>query len=96
MTKYFTIALAGATPEQETKLAELWRGRGWWHGITNFWLMKDISGTRNAASIRDEIRAVAPTARVLVVECAPQTWAGSSMTESNRDWLKNYWPPEGR
>lgn len=96
MTKYFSIAIEGLSPDEERKLAESWRGYGWWHGVANFWLLRDHTDGMTAASIRDNIRIISTNARVMVIEAQPTTWAGSSMTQSNRDWLTSYWPPEGK
>ena len=95
MNKYFTVALSGVTPEQEKLIAARWAGYGWWHGVTNFWLLRDHHGTFSAASIRDAIREIAPHANLLVIEIDPKMWAGGVMTEANRNWLRNYFPPEG-
>ncbi|MBB4351022.1 hypothetical protein [Aliirhizobium cellulosilyticum] len=96
MTKYFSIATEGMTAAEEKTLAEAWRSYGWWHGIANFWLLRDHTEKMTAASIRDTIRSVAPTARVMVLDVEPATWAGSSLNQANREWLKSYWPPEGK
>ncbi|WP_432331005.1 hypothetical protein RMS29_001790 [Agrobacterium rosae] len=95
MIKYFSIAIEGLSPNEERQLAESWQGYAWWHGVANFWLLRDHTGTMAAPSIRDNIKNISTTAAVMVVEVAPTMWAGSSMTQSNRDWLKSYWPPEG-
>lgn len=94
--KYYTLAISGATPEQEKQLADTWRGYGWWHGVAGFWLLKDHTNALSAVSLRDTARAIAPQAQVMVLEVSPTTWAGSSMKEASRDWLRKYWPPEGR
>lgn len=95
MTRYFSIAVEGLSALEETKLAEGWRGYGWWHGVGNFWLLRDHTDTMTAGSVRDNIRALAPSARVIVLDVNPNTWSASAMTQSNRDWLEKYWPPEG-
>lgn len=96
MTKYFSIATEGMTAPQERALADLWKGYGWWHGVANFWLLRDHTDTMTAATVRDAVRSVSPAVRVIVLDSDPTTWAGASITQANRDWLKNYWPPEGR
>jgi hypothetical protein len=96
MTKYFTIATGQLTADQDKILAEHWKGYGWWHGVSCFWLLRDHTDIKSAASIRDDLRDLIPAARVFVLEIDPQTWAGSGMNEANRDWLGKYWPPEGK
>lgn len=96
MTKYFTIAAAGLTATQEKSLTETWAKYAWWHGIANSWLLRDHTDTFTAASVRDTIRAIAPNTAVMVVECVPTTWAGMSVGEPNREWLRKFWPPEGQ
>lgn len=95
MTKYFSIVLNGANVEQEKKIAAMWSGYGWWHGIPNFWLLRDHTGVMTATSIRDALQAIAPLSQIMVMEAQPTTWASRAMNESNREWLKKYWPPEG-
>ncbi len=94
MTKYFTIAASGLTPAEEKALAQRWAGYGWWHGVTNFWLLKDPTGTLTAGGVRDTIRSISNTAIIMVVEGQPTMWAGTATTDANREWLRKYWPPE--
>jgi hypothetical protein len=94
MTKFYSIAISNVTAEEERTLAEAWASYGWWHAVPNFWLVKDPMNLTTAAGLRDQILRIAPTARTMVVEIRPETWAGSSMDPSNRDWLRQFWPPE--
>jgi len=96
MIKFFSVATSGMTADQDRALADFWRGRGWWHGVPGFWILKDTTGQKTAAQVRDEIRNIAPNAKCMVIDMGtPKTWAGSRMTDSNRDWLRKYFPPEG-
>jgi hypothetical protein len=96
MNKYFTIAASGMTAEQEKSLATAWKIFAWWHNISGFWLLRDHTGEKTAASVRDEIQKIAPQAQVMVVEMQPSTWASSMKSnESSREWLRSFWPPEG-
>ncbi|WP_320202429.1 hypothetical protein [Agrobacterium rosae] len=95
MTKYFTVAIEGLTASQEKQVVESWKGYGWWHGIANFWLLRDHSDTLTAATIRSDLKLISSNAKIIVLEVDPKTWAGMSMTESNRSWLRKWWPPEG-
>lgn len=96
MTKYFSIAAVGLTADQEKELAACWKSYGWWHGVTGFWIMRDVTNQKTAKVLRDEIRRIAPNSRIMVVEMGtPTTWAGGGMNDSNRDWLRKYFPPEG-
>jgi hypothetical protein len=97
MTSYFTVATTTLTADQERELAQRWKLLPWWHWIPNFWLLKDPTGLATAASLRDTLVQVAPTARAMVVEMDPKTWAGMfPETGDVRDWLRNNWPPEKR
>lgn len=95
MTKYFTVTTSQISADEEKKIAEHWKSYGWWHGVGSFWLFRDHTDTKTAASLRDEVRAIVPQARAFVMEVDPKMWAGSGMNESNREWLRKYWPPEG-
>ncbi|MBN8842651.1 MAG: hypothetical protein J0H88_05310 [Sphingomonadales bacterium] len=95
MTKYFTIITSGTTPDHEAKMVEKWKDLGWWHAFPNFWLLRDHFDQLDAPAIRDQITAIAPAARIFVQEADPKMWAARSLNESNREWLRNYWPPEG-
>lgn len=95
MAKFYSIAVNGLTEQQERALAHLWKSYGWWHAIPGFWLLRDEQDSTTAIVLRDQILQVAPGARTIVVEIEPRTWAASVMVQSNRDWLRQYWPPEG-
>ena len=95
MARYFSIAIDGVTEQQEMQIAASWTGHAWWHGVAGFWLLRDHLDCMTAESVRDGIGVVIPVARVMVVQIAPITWAGNSMNEANREWLRKYWPPEG-
>lgn len=97
MAKYFSVATSGMTAQQDQALADFWRGRGWWHGVPGFWILKDITDQVTASDVRNDVRKIAPGARVMVIDMGvPATWASSSMNEANRDWLRKYFPPEGK
>jgi len=95
MTKYYIIVASGLTDEQESLLAQRWSKYGWWHAVPSCWLLHDSDQQSTAVDLRDEIQTIAPLARILVMQADPKTWAGTAMTESNREWLTKYWPPEG-
>lgn len=95
MTKYYMIAASGLTADQEKKITEIWTGYGWWHAIANCWLLRDHTDQMNVVDIRDSIRQISPGAQVMVFEVNPVTWAGAAVNDSNRDWLRRFWPPEG-
>ena len=95
MTKYFVISTDPLEPAQVEELKNSLVGGAWWHWLPNFWLVRNNNGNLTAAHIRNEIRKINDTARAVVLEVTPVTWA--ALTKPNAsgremsDWIKENW-----
>lgn len=96
MTKYFTIATDPLSAEEEIKVRELFSGNAtWWHWLPNHWLVRDNSDELDAQSIMQSIQSINSTARAIILEVSPKTWA--ALTRPNAKgkdmgtWLRNHW-----
>jgi hypothetical protein len=78
MKKHFVLAVGPISTEEEKAITEYFHGKhAWWHWISGFWLIIDSSGKLTTENIRDHVHAVAPNARILVLEVQKGSdWAG--------------------
>jgi hypothetical protein len=97
MKKRFIVGIDSLTPEQDKEFVEYLQNQkcGWWHWITNLWLVSNRAGHLSAKEIRDEVIRLAPNARALVVEInEPGTWSGKGPNSKDLnmfEWLKETW-----
>lgn len=98
MKKRFIIALDSSTDEQDKKHVAFIKenGLGWWHWITNTWMIVDNSGKFDAKKLRAELRKIYPGVNMMVFELSEEgdTWAGfGPNTEKNNmfSWIKRNW-----
>ena len=69
---------------------------GWWHWLTNSWLVTDSSGELTAAILRDNVDECFPGVYNLVLELRDKndTWAGFGTTAKDKEmfkWVKANW-----
>jgi hypothetical protein len=98
MKKRFVICLNSSTKEQDELLKQFIKEKnfGWWHWLSNTWLLIDDNGTFSAANIRDELKNIYPVVHMLVLELNGKgdSWAGFGTITPEKDmfkWLKDYW-----
>lgn len=98
MNKRFVVGLSSSTPEQEQNfVAWLTGSYGWWHWVTNFWIITDTNGLLTAQSLRDKINEVFRDAQTFVIELrddGTESWAGTvpaAQRDRARDWLNRWW-----
>ena len=98
MSKYFSIATGATNPAQERAFKDAIKGKGWWHWLANYWLIKDQSETLTARPLRDLFKQACPGVNCMVLEIEPKTWSSMGIKKegSGRDWLRGNWPPEGQ
>jgi hypothetical protein len=96
--KRYVVLVDSATKEQEAAFVEFMKSQkfGFWHWLSNSWLLVDNSGVSSATAIRDKVDEVFPGAYNLVLELAggTDTWAGFGPQSDKRDmfkWIKDYW-----
>ncbi|MGO9145538.1 MAG: hypothetical protein ACLQDF_04145 [Desulfomonilia bacterium] len=98
MKKRFVVALDTSTEEQNDKFIEYIKENemGWWHWISNFWLLTDTNDKVTAEKLRDDLLTIYPGVTQLVLEFRKDndTWSGfgpKSDTRNMYEWLHNNW-----
>ena len=99
MKKRFIVILDSHKPEQAKRFNdEFVRGSfGWWHWISNAWLLIDSKGNWTAAEIRQQTSEFFPGINNFVLELrgdGTDTWAGFGPKSEKRNmftWLDQNW-----
>lgn len=98
MKKRFVICINGSTKEQENKFVEYinTQGVGWWHWLTNTWLIVDRNGKTSAGTWREKAVEIFEREHVLVIEISQQndTWSGFGPSSDEKDmfkWIRDNW-----
>ncbi|MEP0712983.1 hypothetical protein [Algoriphagus sp.] len=98
MKKRFIICLNESTPEQEKVFIEYIKSQklGWWHWLTNIWLISDRNGKLDCEIIRDKAMEVFAQEYVIVIELSSNhdTWAGYGPSSDKKNmfkWLEENW-----
>ena len=97
MKRRFVIGAEGLTKDAERKMVEFFREKklAWWHHISNFWLVYDVSDTITAQELRDAIVKLRPTGNPVLVLQIPQSSTWSGMRPSTKtdmfDWIEKSW-----
>lgn len=100
MKRRFFVAVSGLSAEEQERFLEFVRGKGmgWWHWISECWLLTDPKQTVTAAEIRDFLHQLSGIQRCLVMEVEPEkSWAGlgpNSPPQEMFKWIKETWKKE--
>lgn len=95
----FVIGVSSVTPDQEKAIQEyLGSLGGWWHWISNMWLLASNSDSSelSASRIAGMIIVLAPESRAVVFEFPEDiNWALYGKTKEERErmgaWLRSSW-----
>ncbi|MBP6739569.1 MAG: hypothetical protein KA146_06245 [Leptospiraceae bacterium] len=98
MKKRFIVCVTGSTDEEDMTFINFIKDNklGWWHWISNVWLIVDSHGVFSVSELRDYVKEIFSGEHLLVIELNEQgdTWAGfGPATESKNmfDWIKKSW-----
>jgi hypothetical protein len=93
MTRRYVVAVEEMTkPQEEEFLAYIRSERmGWWHWISNFWLLIDRHDAVTASAIRDKLREISEPSRCLVMQVDHITWSGMRNDPKMFEWIKSTW-----
>jgi hypothetical protein len=98
MRKRFIICINNSTKEQENQFVELIKTQnvGWWHWLTNTWLISDRNGKTTASYWRDNAVHIFERENVLVFELGQDndSWAGFGPSSDDKNmftWIKAHW-----
>ncbi len=98
MKKRFIICINKSTKEQENNFVKFINNEkvGWWHWLSNTWLISDSNGKTSASYWRDNVTAIFDQEHVLVFELGNDrdTWSGFGPTSGDNNmfkWIKDHW-----
>jgi hypothetical protein len=98
MKRRYIVLLDEATKEQDDQLRNYIKenGLGWWHWLSNSWLLSDPRGTLSASEIRDKINEIYDGVHTIVIELykGGDTWAGFGPKTEKKDmfrWFHETW-----
>jgi len=95
--KRFIVALDSYTPEQDKAFKEyiVSNNLGWWHWLSNFWMLVSLDEQMTAVRIRDAMQQIYPGVHNVGIELrsdSTDTWAGVGPTGKNIfDWVRRNW-----
>ena|SRR5258707_919884 len=96
----FIIGIDGLNAAEEKEFrAFIGEYGAWWHWIGNMWLLTTKDEDISIAQIRDRIREINPTARVVVFETTQSLdWTASRTVNAKgkvmSEWLRSNWDAE--
>lgn len=98
MKKRYIVCINASTAEQEQQFIDYLRSNnfGWWHWISNTWLISDKQGKSKASLFRDKVKEIFIDENILVIEINSQkdTWAGFGPVTEDKNmfkWIKENW-----
>ena len=88
----FVILVNAPSTQQQNALSKFLQGTpcGYWHYLSDAWLVVDSRPASTAASWRDEIQTLLPGKNILVFSVTVEDWAGN-MPKKNFEWLQKSW-----
>ena len=80
------------TSEQQNQITQYFRNKevGWWHWLSDVWLVVDSKNQLKASKLRDELNDLVPGVRKIVLEVEGGTWSAYCHSDSF-DWLHGNW-----
>jgi hypothetical protein len=98
MKKRYIVLLDKSTKEQNDQFLNYLRKHrlGWWHWLTNSWLLSDSAGTLSASIIRDEVKRIYGGVNHFVIELRRdgEAWSGFGPKAQKRNmftWIHRNW-----
>ena len=95
MKRRFIVCIDEETSEDVSSFIKYAReqGFGWWHWISNVWLLTTHKPEVKAGQIRDEARKITGDKSVVVLEVQPVTWRtfGPTGEKSIAKWIRDSW-----
>ena len=97
MKKKYIVSINGnATALEDERFSAYLKEKsvGWWHWLSNTWLVVDSLGIVDAKDLRDKAIEVYKGKNNLVLEVSGGSWFGYGPTVPDRDmfkWIKENW-----
>jgi hypothetical protein len=102
--RHFVLATNRTTQEQDAEfyriLREQWPLMGWWHQVSETWLLIDLTDTVTVDDIRNAAKEAFPGIYVMVLQVVPVPghWAGFGPQEKTPGdmftWIRQSWDPD--
>ena len=96
--KKFIVALDKSSKEQNQIFVQFCKEKkvGYWHWLSNLWLITTTSEEFSAKWLRSKLREIYPNIHLMVFEISKEgdTWAGFGPNSEDRNmfnWLKTTW-----
>ena len=91
----FVIGTNRTTPEQDQAFLKIlqarWPHLGWWHQLSETWLIVDLTGELTAIQLRDAANEAFPGIYKMVLDVGnPHNWAAFGRTE-DFPWMRDEW-----
>lgn len=98
--KRFVIGTNRTTAEQDSAFLNILRSRwphlGWWHQVSETWLIVDLANTVTVVELRDAAMQAFPGIYIMVIE-VNGSWAGWGANSPPGDmftWMRDSWDRE--
>ena len=98
MKKRFIVCIEKSIKEQDKIFIDYLRNNsvGWWHWLSNTWLISDPNGQLNSSILRDKLREIYNDERNIIFEITntQDTWSGFGPIAGEKNmfrWLKDNW-----
>ena len=98
MKKRYIVCIDNSNKEQDESFIAYIKeyGLGWWHWLSNVWLIVDKNGKLSAGEIRDKLRLIYVGEHTMVIEMRANgdTWAGFGPKSDDKnmfEWMKKNW-----
>ena len=95
MKRFVVSTNLGSTQEQDSEFVRILKAEfpnvGWWHQLSETWLIVDPSNTMTCTALRNAAMRAWPNVYLMVVEASESgNWAGFAPTQDFL-WLKEWW-----
>ena len=91
----FVVIINEETQEDVSSFIEYVKQQrfGWWHWVSNVWLLTTRNQQMSAREIRDKVREITGGKVTVVIEVTSVTWAafGPTGEKSISKWIRDTW-----
>lgn len=96
MRRFVVSTNSGSTPDQDAAFLQILKSEfpnvGWWHQLSETWLIGDPLNTVTSTALRDAAMRAFPGVHIMVVEATgPRKWAGFGPSNAMFKWMRESW-----
>jgi hypothetical protein len=93
--KRFVLGTNRTTAEQDAAFYLILQQRfshlGWWHQLSEMWLLVDETDTLTPAGLREAAREAFPDIHLMVIEVGTGIWSGYGNKADMFPWMRETW-----